>query len=729
VDWKALDAAGIDRNTPVTAKFKNKKFSQAIQIVLDSLSADGVKLAFTIDDGVMVISTAENTARSTTAPASTQPGESRQIIRTGTIEFEIDNFESTFEQIKRIAADAGGYLGTVNSERLTNGKVRGTVTLRVPPERTDGVIDKLRPLGQIVRQNLVAEEVTRQIADLSRQLETAQTMQQKLSDLATAPSTQPVKDRVEAEREAGEWRAKAEQAQSKIASLKNQVQLATITVILNEKGLQASATLSESESVELNAETEDVERARNDAIKAIDDAKGRVVESTLKQIDAGQIAARVVADVSSDRATQVIDRLKQLGQVARLDVQRTSSTADNRPASAESRIERKDARIVASFYNLANVSPRVTSSVSLACEDVEATYRAIGERVIKANGRIVSSKMDRQQSEHAGATVQFEVKSDQADAVLNDLRGAGELMKLESTQNTDTNNVTGTKRGLSVQIVSIASAPPRQVTTRSIAAADVTAAYNAMLAIANQSKARIVVSKLEQTPNQYATAWLDFEVPRDAIAIVDAAIAKAGDVIGGDVSVSADSSGTLASKVQYKIAFKSADLLPPRETTTLEIETRAVDESIGVITKSASELGGRVVDSNVTSDAAGRTSAHVTIDVPIGKSGEAIERVRARGAVRVSQSVRNAQASSDVGGQLARARIDVTFATPEAIVGADSGFWASIRNGLSTSAAGLMWSLRMLVIGVCLIAPCAVVVWGGWKTFTRVRGRRAVARA
>ncbi|MBC7782431.1 MAG: DUF4349 domain-containing protein, partial [Burkholderiales bacterium] len=408
----------------------------------------------------------------------------------------------------------------------------------------------------------------------------------------------------------------------------------------------------------------------------------------------------------------------------RLDAQRQTTTSDNRPVTPGAKVERKDTRIVVAFYNLANVPPRVTSTANIACEDVEATHRTIGERVIKAGGRVISSNVNRQQANRASATMQFEVKSDQADAVLNDLRAAGELMKLESIQNNDTNSVTDAKRGFAVQLVSIASATPRQVTTKSVAASDVPTAYNVLLDEAGKVNARIVVSKLQQDSNQPANAWLDFEVRKTDAAAIDAAIAGAGDSIGGDVTVSTDVANTLASKVQYKIALSSADQLPPREVTTLAVETRDVEESVAAIVKAASEAGGRAIDSNVSKESSGRTMARLTIDVPLNRSGEMLERVKSRGVVRVSQSTKNAKAA---GGQLARARIDVTFGTPEAIVGADAGVWATIRNGLSTSAAGLMWSLRLLVIGVCLIAPWAVAVWGGWKIARRVRASKAVA--
>ena len=56
-------------------------------------------------------------------------------------------------------------------------------------------------------------------------------------------------------------------------------------------------------------------------------------------------------------------------------------------------------------------------------------------------------------------------------------------------------------------------------------------------------------------------------------------------------------------------------------------------------------------------------------------------------------------------GALARAQIDVTLGNGEGIVAGDQGLWATIRNGLSTSVAGLLWSLQLIVIGLFLVGP------------------------
>ena len=65
VNWRALEAAGIDRNAPVTTRLRNIKFSKALTIILDSVSGGTVPLGYTIDDGVITISTGEDLDRNT----------------------------------------------------------------------------------------------------------------------------------------------------------------------------------------------------------------------------------------------------------------------------------------------------------------------------------------------------------------------------------------------------------------------------------------------------------------------------------------------------------------------------------------------------------------------------------------------------------------------------------------------------------------------------------------
>jgi general secretion pathway protein D len=62
VNWRALEAAGIDRTAPVTARLRNVKFSKALETILRDVGGGTVRLGYTIDEGVITISTEEDLA-------------------------------------------------------------------------------------------------------------------------------------------------------------------------------------------------------------------------------------------------------------------------------------------------------------------------------------------------------------------------------------------------------------------------------------------------------------------------------------------------------------------------------------------------------------------------------------------------------------------------------------------------------------------------------------------
>ena len=75
-------------------------------------------------------------------------------------------------------------------------------------------------------------------------------------------------------------------------------------------------------------------------------------------------------------------------------------------------------------------------------------------------------------------------------------------------------------------------------------------------------------------------------------------------------------------------------------------------------------------------------------------------------------------------GHLSRYRVDVTFGNEELIVAGDGGLGTRIREGLRTSVAGLLWSVQLIVIGLVLVAPWALIVWLVWRVVRKGRSRR-----
>jgi len=67
VDWPALERASIARDAPVTANLHDIKFSKALQIIFESVQGedDDKKLGYTLDDGVITISTKKELSKNT----------------------------------------------------------------------------------------------------------------------------------------------------------------------------------------------------------------------------------------------------------------------------------------------------------------------------------------------------------------------------------------------------------------------------------------------------------------------------------------------------------------------------------------------------------------------------------------------------------------------------------------------------------------------------------------
>lgn len=65
VNWRRIEDAGVKRDTPVSMRLRNIKFSKALSVVLDLASSPKAPLAYSYSDGVIAISTAEDLKKNT----------------------------------------------------------------------------------------------------------------------------------------------------------------------------------------------------------------------------------------------------------------------------------------------------------------------------------------------------------------------------------------------------------------------------------------------------------------------------------------------------------------------------------------------------------------------------------------------------------------------------------------------------------------------------------------
>jgi hypothetical protein len=62
VKWDALQAAGIDKTTPISVNLKNVSLARALRSTLENAGGGAANLSFTIDDGVVIVTTRDDLA-------------------------------------------------------------------------------------------------------------------------------------------------------------------------------------------------------------------------------------------------------------------------------------------------------------------------------------------------------------------------------------------------------------------------------------------------------------------------------------------------------------------------------------------------------------------------------------------------------------------------------------------------------------------------------------------
>lgn len=656
------------------------------------------------------------------------PTTKRVIIRSGDIEFEVESFDVAVATITRlVTATRGGFIATVNSDKLPNGKVKGSVVVRVPPEQLDNLLLDLRKdltkNGELKGQRIASSDITKQYTDLESRLKAARAMEERLLGIIKSGKGE-IKDLLAVERELGTWRTQIEELEGQVRYYANLAALSTLTITLYEKEVQAPAVVQESEKVQMGLEVEDVDLALRAAQAAVREVKGRVTRSEMKQHSAGQYSALLYFEVGPDSAGPVRDRLKQLGTVARMEINRTEEAHDGTGKPKDAKVQRTEAQFQVSFYNLTNVAPRETVQVSLAAADAEDAYKALLAKVEKLGGRVLSSTFNRPAADQAQGVVELEVKSAASEDVLAAVKEAGEVLRLQVVENPDTANTTRKKRGFRVQFWSLASVKARETRVIKLAARDVQAGYRSVQETVARVKGRVLNAQLDERDPHNVGATVDFEAPRSQEAAVQTALATVGEVYSRNATRAAEGENVSDSKVRWQLALIDPTQVPPRETYQFGVEASDVDQSAATLTAFVAERQGRVIDSNVSRDASGRVTGHVVFEVPLAKAHELLDRVKALGKVRSQQATKKPEVPE---GPLAVARVDVTLSNAELILPSDDGFWPKIRKGLTTSFTAMSWSLTVVIIGVCFVLPWAVVLYGLYRLIQRQRKKAAPA--
>jgi hypothetical protein len=174
------------------------------------------------------------------APAETEPEfatektapTDRKIIRNASLNLIVEDPENAIARIQQIVAGvSGAYISNSDIHDPESG-LPTTLTLRIPSEEFDAVIDETKSLAaEILRDTVNSRDVTEEYADIDSQLRNLKATEEQYLLILT--QAEDVEDVLAVQDRLRSVRGEIEVLQGRINLLDNQIGLSTLTVVLH----------------------------------------------------------------------------------------------------------------------------------------------------------------------------------------------------------------------------------------------------------------------------------------------------------------------------------------------------------------------------------------------------------------------------------------------------------------------------------------------------------------
>jgi hypothetical protein len=150
----------------------------------------------------------------------------RQLIRTVSLELEVDDAAAARARAEKALQAVGGFVEGLDSAQY-GGVRRVQLTLRAPKDKLDPLLSELRRLGRVQHEAQAVEDVTRKVVDADARLRNLQRTEERLLGLLTS-SGSSLSDVLAVERELSRVREEHEVLSAELRALSEQVALSTI---------------------------------------------------------------------------------------------------------------------------------------------------------------------------------------------------------------------------------------------------------------------------------------------------------------------------------------------------------------------------------------------------------------------------------------------------------------------------------------------------------------------
>jgi len=192
-------------------------------------------------------SVASNHDQSKKAGVEVAHVDTRKVIRTGRIDLTVASYDESRARLDAMVESAGGYIDSTQVDR------RGTVNsavivIRVPADAFISMLPGLRQLGDITNETTNAADITAQFVDTEAQLASAQQLEKRLLELATAKNG-TLDQVLTVERELARVRGEIESYQGHLKQWSDQVSLSTLTITMSTRSAPVAVAVVEPQSL------------------------------------------------------------------------------------------------------------------------------------------------------------------------------------------------------------------------------------------------------------------------------------------------------------------------------------------------------------------------------------------------------------------------------------------------------------------------------------------------
>jgi multidrug efflux pump subunit AcrA (membrane-fusion protein) len=159
----------------------------------------------------------------------------RMIVYTVNLRLEVQDTDKAVNDIAAIAAQYKGYIAASNLNRDPNGKMAGTITLRIPADSLDAAQKQIEAAGlKVLSRNKNSNDVTDQYTDLNARLTNLEATRddlRKMLDSVTEKSNK-AEDILAVYNQLSDVQGQIEQIKGQMNVLEKTTTLATLTVEL-----------------------------------------------------------------------------------------------------------------------------------------------------------------------------------------------------------------------------------------------------------------------------------------------------------------------------------------------------------------------------------------------------------------------------------------------------------------------------------------------------------------